>query len=343
MISQQKRIHWVDSARGVCMFFVMMVHADRAELTIFPHFFLPFFLPLFFVVSGYLFNANRNWKDFLQREWHGLIVPYLCISFFWFLLKSPLALYRGEFPDFVTDAFYDIMTGRVYWFVACLLIVQISYMILYKFFLNRVSWWINILAGVLFLLTIFINGNNRHSHLWWNADTSLYVMGYFIIGSILKKYNIVLQKPKIKTQIVSIFLLIGYVVITYSINWSAIGLKFDPHNNNFGSMPIMNLLLSIIGSSVILYLCMNYNLCRYFRLLGEYSIVVYYLSGIGFIILNIIISGLGLSNINMSYPNLYYLGYCFLTGIFTIICAKLLNKYAPATIGKKREKPIVET
>ena len=88
---------------------------------------------------------------------------------------------------------------------------------------------------------------------------------------------------------------------------------------------------------------MNYNLGSYIRLLGEYSIVVYFLSGTGFTILNFIISGLGLSNINMSYPNLYYLSYCFLTGIFTIICAKVLNKYAPATIGKKMEKPIVET
>ena len=109
MISQQQRIHWVDSARGVCIFFVMMTHADKAELTIFPHFFRPFFLPLFFVVSGYLFNANRNWKDFLQREWRGLIVPYLCISLFWFLLKFPLALYRGQFTNYVVDAFYDII------------------------------------------------------------------------------------------------------------------------------------------------------------------------------------------------------------------------------------------
>ena len=37
------------------------------------------------------------------------MVPYLCISLFWFLLKFPLALYRGQFTNYVVDAFYDIM------------------------------------------------------------------------------------------------------------------------------------------------------------------------------------------------------------------------------------------
>ena len=320
------------------MFFVMMTHADKTELTIFPHFFRPFFLPLFFIVSGYLFNANRNWKDFFRREWHGLIIPYLCISFFWFFIKAPLALYRGQFLNYATDTFYDIMTGRVYWFVACLIIVQIGYMILYKLFLHKVNWWIDIVVGVLFLLSIFLIGNNNRFHLWWNADSALYVMGFFIIGNIIRKYNIVLQQPHIITKIISILLFVCYIAITYSINWGAIGLDYDLHNNNFGHIPIVNLLLSIVGCSAILFLCMNFNLGRFIRLLGEYSIVVYFLSAAGFMILNLIVSQLGLSNVNMLFPNLYYLTYCILTGLFTIICAKLLHKYAPFTIGKKRQK-----
>lgn len=336
MISQQKRIHWVDSARGFCIFFVMMTHADKAELTIFPHFFRPFFIPLFFVVSGYLFNANRNWKDFLQREWRGLIVPYLCISFFWFLLKSPLALYRGQFLNYVVDTFYDIMTGRIYWFVACLCVVQLGYFILHKIYLHKANWYIKLATATLFLLTIFYLNNSARFHLWWNADTALYAMGYFILGAIIKETNFIIKNVHAKSRCISFLLLLLYIVLSYSINWSAIGLDYDLHNNNFGLMPFVNLLLSLISCSVVLYVCMNFNLGLYIKLLGEYSIVVYFLSGTGFTILNFIIFGLGLSNVNMLYPNLYYLSYCFLAGIFSIICAKLLNKYAPATIGKKR-------
>ena len=172
--------------------------------------------------------------------------------------------------------------------------------------------------------------------MWWNADTALYAMGYFILGTIIKETNSVIINVHTKSRFISISLLLVYIIITYSINWSAVGLDYDLHNNNFGAMPIVNLLLSIIGSSAILYFCMNYNLGRYIRLLGEYSIVVYFLSGLGFTLLNILAHRLALSSINMVYPNLYYLSYCILTGIFTILCAKMLNKYAPFTIGKRR-------
>ena len=84
MNDQQHRAAWVDVLKGISMLFVVMGHnpglallPDKAFNVIYS-----FHIPLFFFISGYLFNPNSAGFDLLKKRFNTLIKPYLFTLFF---------------------------------------------------------------------------------------------------------------------------------------------------------------------------------------------------------------------------------------------------------------------
>ena len=76
------REHYIDVAKGIAMILVIIGH-----ITILPTWLYAwinsFHMPLFFFLSGMVYNPNKydKFRDFFKAKFKGLIVPYffLCL------------------------------------------------------------------------------------------------------------------------------------------------------------------------------------------------------------------------------------------------------------------------
>ena len=80
MQTKKTRIRWIDNARGICVFCVLLAHC-KLEHTYLQMIYTPFFLALFFFLSGYLFNCHKDIKTDILKLVRNLIIPYFLLCF----------------------------------------------------------------------------------------------------------------------------------------------------------------------------------------------------------------------------------------------------------------------
>lgn len=78
MSRQCQRIEWADIMKGILILFVVLSHSYPAE--IYQQFFTPFFLSMFFFVSGYFFSRKGSFGAFLKSRLYQLILPLLLLG-----------------------------------------------------------------------------------------------------------------------------------------------------------------------------------------------------------------------------------------------------------------------
>lgn len=120
----------LDVAKGLAMILVVWLHAEGpyfayiSRLTV----------PAFFIVSGYLYNADNSFKKFFIRKVHSLYIPFV----FWNVLASVTTAALGLIPyklgEFIKHIFLILLTvdkdGAVFggsWFIASLFLMSIAY------------------------------------------------------------------------------------------------------------------------------------------------------------------------------------------------------------------------
>lgn len=75
-----ERINWIDWAKALGITLVVMGHSNYSFP---PHLVGMIFMihmPLFFFISGYLFNAEGSYMDLAINNWKRLVVPYICFN-----------------------------------------------------------------------------------------------------------------------------------------------------------------------------------------------------------------------------------------------------------------------
>lgn len=117
---------WVDIAKGIGIILVFLGHFNipdtlRAEI-------YTFHMPLFFFLSGVVFNGDKPINRFLGDEAKRMIVPYYCWAFFYFVLfKLLVQTVRGQSVNIGKDVYTYLTMGRkdTIWFLSALLCVQV--------------------------------------------------------------------------------------------------------------------------------------------------------------------------------------------------------------------------
>lgn len=75
----RKRIEWVDIGKYICIMFVMLSHLQSGS-EILTKFYLPFFLTVFFFLSGYVYREPVSFKEHFINKLKGLFIPWLIFS-----------------------------------------------------------------------------------------------------------------------------------------------------------------------------------------------------------------------------------------------------------------------
>ncbi|KRL52474.1 acyltransferase family protein [Furfurilactobacillus rossiae] len=145
---RKKRIEWLDIARGITILAVVIGHTFQSQTfsmqTLPAKIIFAFHMPLFFIVSGYLFHQQRL-RIVLRKGIRSLLVPYLGTSGI-FIIAFVLAKFN-ILPDIFFSPFHDIR--------------QLVVSILYGFgggpfgTVNPFGWNIALIGIIWFLLAMF--------------------------------------------------------------------------------------------------------------------------------------------------------------------------------------------
>ena len=131
-----KRIVWIDAARGLAMLVVLLYHTEFyyiGDASILPYNMLgENALALFFFLSGYLFVSSHrpfSLPTKMRNIFRRLIIPYL---FFTLLIAIPKAWVHHN-PISFQSIIIPIFTGTASWFVSTLIVAEIYYSLIQHF------------------------------------------------------------------------------------------------------------------------------------------------------------------------------------------------------------------
>lgn len=282
---QIKRLDDIDILKGIGIIIMIMGHVGFGG--IFDVFIHSFHMPLFFVISGYLFKKRDQFSfpEFVFRKAKQLLVPYVCYGLFFYL--SWLIFFRDEsniFQPLINLFTYNnegLPIAGALWFLTALFFLEVFYsLIAYNI---KSEKWVTIIV-LLISASVSVITTLTEYRLPLTIDVALACMIYYHFGRLLKKADagekmLALAKKMncFYTTISVLGLLFINACITFFIN-GYVNVKSGWHgivplswlNALIGisalyltalfideKIPVLKKFLSFIGKTSIIYLCLN--------------------------------------------------------------------------------------
>ena len=231
------RIEWLDILKGVLIIFVILSHSYPAQA--YRNFFTPFFLTMFFWVSGYTFSTKRTCKEFLKSKSMQLLIPFLLLGSIRIVLAQILEggklLLRIKGLLLQVNCKYDEM-----WFVACLISSSFLFYMLLKLCQNIEKKYQDIvllgISGVGMILAM-LDMCVWHIRILWQVELALLMCFYMTLGYLYKQYEPQIVNKVEKFSYLSImFLIYLFLAVCFPNN-------VDIHMEKF-EQPVLFLVLS---------------------------------------------------------------------------------------------------
>lgn len=234
-----KRIDYIDSAKGIGILFVLIGHACSLKYGL-GQYFYSFHMPLFFIISGMLLCFKDNWKDMdgisiFKKKIKSLFYPYIVFSIlgliFIYFTKDISYFYKGIIDTVSLDGIGAL------WFLPSLLIGELVFIYVMKY----CKKYVFLIFGAIFVVTSLI---------CYFANS----FGYFTITGF---ENYVGLGIVCRSLIASIFILLGYYLFDLkdkiSHKWIVVIVCFMVNLLLF-RYNVVNLHYCVIGNTVLYYL-----------------------------------------------------------------------------------------
>ncbi len=270
---KETRYSFVDAAKAVALFSVVMGHAVPGDSAVF-RFIFGFHMPFFFLVAGFFLNAAKeSFRDFTFKKAKKLLIPYIVFSVIGLLLIQIFPSWRtgNDFKWYLLRYFYYVQPaalGQV-WFLPCLFIaLLIAYGVLRltgsgeggsqltgsgerKFQLTGAGkkWFPAATAVGLFAVGTLLIPAIRIpyvSRLPFKTDSAITAASFVLFGYLLMKSGL-FGKIRKGFRIAGLFILPVLVYFT-AVRWNGYVNICDLYYGN----PVLYFLSSILGSLWIL-------------------------------------------------------------------------------------------
>lgn len=187
-----QRILWVDKCKSIGMFLIVLGHflPPRNYLRIVIY---SFHVPLFFALSGYVFNPGTNFKSFLKKICKRLIFPYffytvLSLPYYFVYEKNVLA------SELVRKIFFidglSIWNGPLWFLVVLFFINIIGYYIASREYNFQII--LSIAISIAFLMIGWFLFTNIPSYKYWfGMEKVIFMTPFFLFGYLLRQYDVV--------------------------------------------------------------------------------------------------------------------------------------------------------
>lgn len=193
-----KREQWLDSLKGLGILLVIVGHTNSPLFKLI----YGFHMPLFFVISGYLYKADKEivttFSEYLKKRVSTYLVPYFILSGVNFFVCTIELICRNGVSENVFSTMikwiYGVLLsyGQVeylpnctpLWFFVGLFIAHIFMYALIKF--KRETY--RVAGCVVLILLDYILSVTNHWKLPWNVDAAMIGCVCMYFGYIFKKY-----------------------------------------------------------------------------------------------------------------------------------------------------------
>ena len=342
-----KRLLWVDYAKAVAIVLMVLGHAGLPNTGKVSMIIYMFHMPLFFMLSGYFDNSNKlNAKDFFVKSAKTILVPY----FAFYVMSIPfcaasaylhpeLYRYTRDAVDFIYQPLLGMFIGDdritphsymalgALWFLVALFFIKSLFYGIQKLS-NRINGrFIPVYFGLIMVASALIFLCTKHKLNFWSLDSIFMSLPFYIIGYFVKRYS--LLDIFTKNRFVEVVTISFSFVYLYFI-----GLKngrIDINAAICGNNIIMFYVNAVIGSLMVILACnLVTKRLHFFSTIGEYTIVVLGMHGIGIYISKFLLKVCG---VQFSADYLFYTTFSVL---FCYLCIGIISRHAPVIIGKAK-------
>lgn len=269
---EKKRIEFIDLAKGVCIFMVVLVHVIPEFGENFP-ILTCLRMPLYFCLSGLFFKDYGGIKGNLLKKTNKILIPFVA----WYLIGYAI-YYTGRFffPSdrvanfYIDDIFFHNEIFNVpIWFLLCLFWSNLFFSIIVSIFKK----WYTILFGVslfsFFGWLLYYNGIFNFLYL----GSSLTCLPFFYMGYALKRSSILYPSSKkgpdflIMAICLTLASLLAFIPeIPPRLNYS--------RNEIIAGNPVTIYLCAAFLVAGVLLMCKFIGKVPFLTYIGRYSIIV---------------------------------------------------------------------
>lgn len=271
----KKRETWIDIAKGIG---IIAVVAGHTGFYYFHHYFFWFHMPLFFILSGYLYKPANNMSALIswtKKRTKQLLIPYisfgLLISLLIYIGNGNHSLLFSNILDLLYSGQEVEIIFTVFWFILTLYLTQISFAFLKYYFKDKT---IMIIILCCYCVAQFISHSSSIS-LPWNVDVVLISIAYYSIGFYSK--DIFLKY--INNLYMFIVLFIGMGIMALADRLGFIYYELDMKAKIY-THPILDIIIPV---AIVILVCQisywisRFSISKYFIILGASSLTIMYL------------------------------------------------------------------
>lgn len=323
--TRRKRKDWIDALRAMAMFFVVLGHQIKGKTAFFV-FTSPIKIPLFFMITGYVFNYNRkSTAAFFKNLFFKLIVPWLCLTVPFVFFTSP-----SNWAAAVPKGLIDILTGVVAWYMPCCVLAEIVWFFICK--LCKKPLLISLAACTIALAGYILS----YFHLldFAQINTAMIAQFYILFGYLFKLFEKKIARLNwIHLSLLAV-LYIGLGILSLVL-WP--DTYIDVHNNFYYCYPL-TIAMIIIGCFTVFAAAgrvgekESFRMPRIISFLGQNTIVYYLMHS-----RNISLLTFALSLLHIELP-FVVLVCCKMIAAYVLcgIEAAIILRVCPWILGRKR-------
>jgi len=272
MTEQDRRVNWIDIAKGLSIIFVVMGHSGDYAIN---HYLGWFRMPLFFALSGFLFKpvAPGLFAAWARKRIVRLLIPYFAYGL---LIAFVILCATGDISEFAKQLVKlpyggQLLTGPfgVFWFITCLLVTQVAFGFLSRFSTLTVAVVIAVCYAAAHLFVGF------KTPLPWNADVALMALPYYAMGFYLRGVLVKLVS-KVYTLLFAAAVAAAAVLLDANGAFThAMDMKYKEYHNPLLDVAIALSIVTALCSAC--YWLSKIPAMRSLQLLGTNTITIMYL------------------------------------------------------------------
>ncbi|MDD5165871.1 MAG: acyltransferase family protein [Candidatus Omnitrophica bacterium] len=337
-----KRIGWLDTLKAIGIFFVLLAHHGiNPKIS---KYIYSFHMPLFFFVSGYLFDfeRHRKFKEFILMRSRSLVVPYFIFSFitffFWLFIvrglsirgvslrMDPIKSFFGIFCSFGLPSWQNPLDVAL-WFLPCLFIVEL----LFWFFIFNIKKQRELVILLICVGTIgYLNSLCNPIRLPWSMDVALVAIVFYGMGYIFRKQT---RGNSVKDKHIAWKLILLFAL---HFTFCSLNQAIDMNANLYGNI----LYFYIAGlAGILFYLGISKIIIpnKIFNYIGRNTIILMGFSGTAFFIIRGVYYLFSKQLFDTEAVSMVMaVLLTFLQIIFMVPLIYIINKYFPYILGRSK-------
>lgn len=283
IVKRIQRKPWIDIAKGILILFVILGHVqyfahDFVGIDDFKFVeksfivFITWYMPAFFVVTGYCTNYNISFKDFLLKNFKSLVVPCVLIGVF---LSSWIHLFLSSkglsYHNFLEQDYRHLLLTCGPWFLTALFVAKVLMYGILRYLKCNDKWTLLFLLGLMLVAASLYNKKIIYNV--WYFEHALMLLPFMFVGVLLRK-----RQPNKKEKYIYVILGGSFLFLAILMKW--LNLPY-PYIHGVPGVFWGNFWLCfLMGTTVTLALfviCEKIGECRWLEFLGRHTLTIYLL------------------------------------------------------------------